>query len=88
VGVCVCVCVCVCLLVVGGVHRCRIVPPPCFDCRSAALPMQMQELIVSIRSGATLRFANTCLSSGHMAATIMLLLLLLVVGCCVFGVLV
>jgi hypothetical protein len=50
------------------------------------LPMQMQELIVSIRSGATLRFVNTCLSNGHMTATIILLLLLLVVGCCVFSV--
>jgi hypothetical protein len=81
-------CVCVCLWVVGGVHRCRIVHPFCFDCRSAALPMQMQELIVSIRSGATLRFVNTCLSSGHMTATIIMLLLLLVVGCCVFSVVV
>jgi hypothetical protein len=48
--------------------------------------MQMQELTVGILSGTTLRFVNTCLSSGHIAATIILLLLLLVVGCFVFSV--
>ncbi len=57
-------------------------------CSSAALPMQMQELIVGIRSGAALRFVSTCLSSGHMPATISLLLLCLVIGCFVLSVVV